>query len=118
MMCIDYVKIWQVGFISLLFFADILCTYFFMVRYKQKFPKDKKWYDFEFNFILKNCWKKFGVHLGTFISIAIIYPLFFLAIYWINERFFLGMIIGIYMMVFVMHLLNFRIFKNEKEEKY
>lgn len=121
MICLDYVKIWQVGFISILFFADILCTYFFIVKYRQKFPKDKEWYNFEFNFILRNFWRKYGIHLGTLISIVIIYPLFFLVIYWINERFILGMIVGLYIMIFVMHLLNFRIFKenkNGKEEDY
>lgn len=112
----DYTKIWRIGIFSLFFFFDIISTYFAVIKYRQKFPKDKKWYKLEFNFLLKKCWKKWGINLGTFISVIIIYPFFFLAIYLLDELFFLGMLIGIYIMIFLTHFLNFRSLYEKKEE--
>jgi uncharacterized membrane protein len=119
-MCLNSLQLGQISVISLFFFLDIMATYFFMVKYRRTFPKEKNWSSMELNWIMRNCWKKWGLHKGTLISALIIYPLVFAVAYFITDRFLIGIMVGLYMMVFVSHIMNFRIFsmiKKKKQEK-
>lgn len=109
----------QISIISLFFFLDLMATYFFMISYRKMKPKDKKWYELELNFLLRNCWKKWDIHKGTLIGAVFVYPVIFAVAYFIDNQFAFGLIIGVYILVFVIHITNFRILliSNKKRKK-
>jgi hypothetical protein len=82
-----------------------------MIKYRKHYPKDKNWGQLELNPVMRKCWSKLGLHKGTLVSAIIIYPAIFLISYFIEDRFVIGMIVGLYMMVLVSHIANFKLFK-------
>lgn len=112
----NFLSISKVAVISLFFWADILLTYLFMVKYTKKYPKDKNWKQMELNFILRKCWKIWGLHKGTLISAIIIYPILFSFAYFIQDKFILGIIMGLYIMVFLSHIINLQSLGKKDEQ--
>jgi len=118
--CLNSIQTEQIiilGLFSLVFFADLVTTYFFFVKYTKRYPKDKNWFDGEVNFIIKRCWKKWGLHLGTIIGAIIIYPLFFTAMLFVNDKFFYGLLTGIYLITFITHFYSIMWVLKKKQKK-
>lgn len=94
--------------ISLLYLIDMSCTFFIATTYRSIFPQDKNWTEMELNFILRNLWKKYGLKKGTLFASLIVYPLVFLIAFFIIDDFFFGFLIGLYSMLFLIHITTIR----------
>ena len=104
------------------FILDITLTYIFMKRYRKIYPQDDKWTENEVNPIAKICWNTFGLEKGSIISALVVSPIILMATYVATLfQFFTGFFIGIYYLIFVIHIqsqfmLNKRIKLRRKKE--
>lgn len=103
-MIIDYFFLGRIAIFSSLFFCDLMLTYFFMMKYRQIYPEDEQWYSSEGSFVLRWCWKKWGLNKGTFFGVIFVYPLICLLILFTRIDFVFGMVIGVYLMVFTSNI--------------
>jgi hypothetical protein len=90
--------------IPILFCLDAYLTYRFMDSYRKRCPDDKEWSRHEINPIARWAWGKFGLEKGCLIMVLIVSP--FIISYTIVayfSTFFLGLLIGIYLMIFRLH---------------
>lgn len=88
------------------FLADMLATYFYIRKVRQRYPKmDIRW--FEYNPFVQWAWGRFGLDLGTMIAPIIISPFWFVAIFvTIAIPVFIYAFVGMYMLLFSMHITN------------
>jgi hypothetical protein len=116
-MIIEYFLLGRIIIFSVLFFCDIMLTYFYMVKYRQIYSEDEEWHSAEGNIILKFCWKKWGLHIGTFFGVIFVYPIICLIILFTKVDFIFGMLIGIYLMVFMYNIHSLRDLLKDGKEK-
>jgi hypothetical protein len=107
-------QIIKLAIMSILFCSDFVLTFLFIVQYRKTFPEDKTYYDIEYNPILRFCWKKWGLYNGSLMGILIIYPFVLLYICLIIDRFFLGIVIGFYILTFIIHFTNLNLLFKKK----
>ena len=92
---------------------DVLATYVSICMIKNKYPKTWNKRYGEANAIVNYFWKKYGIHKGTRYSVILLSFLLFsllVLLMFLNNEFFLGVVIGIYMIVLYIHFLNFKDF--------
>ena len=91
-------------YIPLLFLLDIFITVKWMKRYRDNFPDDNNWRNFEVNPLARYCWKKFGLILGSIIAVILISPIILLiTTIALKYSFVLGYVLGIYHIIFILH---------------
>jgi hypothetical protein len=91
--------------IGLLYLIDVLSTYSFMKTVRKNFPEYENWADMELNPIVKFWLKKLGVFKGTIVSVLCTMPIILFMVYVAGTHvFFFGMIIGMYITVFNVHV--------------
>ena len=89
--------------IPLLWGLDAISTLLFMTTYKKKY-KDNRWMDIEANPIVRFFWKKFGLEKGMLISMVCLMPIIIATSIVVSfDRFFFGVSLGIYYIVFMEH---------------
>lgn len=99
-----------------LFMIDVSWTYFNARKYMRLFPKND-YIGIEMNPIVKYCWRKFGLNMGTLLGG---FALFILLLYYINnimnyEIYYFTL--GAYTIVIFLHFGMWRFLKNAKRNK-
>lgn len=90
--------------IPVLFCLDAYLTYRFMDYYCKKYPDDKEWSRHEINPVARWAWSNFGLDKGSLIMVLIASPFIIsCTILAYFSSLFLGISIGIYIMVFRLH---------------
>jgi hypothetical protein len=90
--------------IPILWGLDGISTLFFMKNYQRRFPNDNHWIDIEANPIVRFFWRRFGLMKGMLISMICVMPIIIaVSLVASFERFFFGMAIGMYLLVFMEH---------------
>lgn len=99
----------------LLFVCDITFTYFVAKRYKLLFPK-RDYTAIELNPLIKHCWKRFGLKQGTIISGLLFSIVLIALIQFLSDS---GAIfaLGVYSVIFALHIHSWRLLKCQQSLK-
>ena len=103
--------------IPVLWGLDGISTLYFMKNYRSKF-KDRDWINIEANPIVRFFWRRFGLEKGMLFSMICIMPIIILVSFVASfERFFFGMSVGMYLLVFMEHFNAIRIVTKKMNRK-
>lgn len=103
--------------IPVLFLIDIFSTFIFMSKIRRHFP-ERDYKQLEVNPIPRFFWKHFGLPLGTFLAMLVVFPIIlFVSILASRNWFAFGIIIGIYVIVFRMHIHAYAMLRKAIKEK-
>ena len=105
--------------VGLCYLIDVTSTYSFMKMLRKNFPEYNDWANTELNPIVRFWLKKLGIFKGTIVSVLCTTPIVILMIFVAQlHPFFFGMIIGMYVTVFNIHLHTWaKLFSSIKKKK-
>ena len=108
------IKMYEIFFI-LAYFSDIFLTYRSVSEYQKLYPK-KDATEIELNAIMRFFWRTFGLKIGTIITTIAMFPVLLTLLFLIapNVPGFLYYFMGIYTMIFILHIASWNIIEEKK----
>lgn len=105
-------------FLGLLFLGDIVATFLYIRYIRHRFPRIN-YKEFEVNMFVRWAWEKFGFYRGTLLAPLILSPFWLVVVFAsLNVPYFIYMVVGMYMLLYVLHYSNLSFVLSNKETNF